>query len=116
MKATMTDKEFIHAQPARWELIVHGLFDHVEDTELFNLFCDYFNEYCEHTTYGSAENITNHFALLYNVEHSITTLFDFDNDLWRCYENAVQLERDRIRVIRASQKYVNKRLLADLMM
>lgn len=114
MIRTLSTTEFKQAQPARYELIIHGLFDHVDDTELFNLFCDYFNEYCEHTAYECADNMHDHFVLLYNLEHAVTTLFDYDNDLWDCFENVRQFELDRIRIIQASQKYFSKRMLANL--
>lgn len=114
MIETISKAEFKQSQPARYDLIVNGLFDKVDDTELYNLYCDYFNEYCEHSAAGSADNMNDHFKLLCYVEKSITTLFDYDTDLWDCYENVRQFELDRIRVIQASQKYISKRLLADL--
>lgn len=111
MNKLMNDLDFMKSQPARYELVIHGLFDKVEEPEFFNLFSDYFEEYCEHTAYGSAEAIRDNFVLLYNLEHAVTTLFDYDSDLWLCYPSVTAFEKDRIKVIRTSQKYYAKRVL-----
>lgn len=105
MKKNSTTTDFKDSQPARYSLIVRGLFDNVDDVTLYALFCAYFKEYCAHTSFADDKHLQNPFTLLYFLENAVTTLFDYDSDLWGCYSCVEDYEYDRHRIINMRSKY-----------
>lgn len=114
MVKKLTTSEFKNTQPARYALIVRGLFDNVDDVTLYGLYCAYFKEYCAHVSFADKQHLQDPFTLLYFLENSVTALFDYDSELWACYSCVEDFQYDRSRIINMRSKYYTNVMMADI--